>query len=67
MKVRHYNQLLNNNIVSILKIAGIITPGTYYNFLEENYKRKNSNIVFKKIYNKDTLGDNDVKNKLCSK
>jgi len=57
------DQLLNNNVVSILKIAGIITPGTYYNFLEENYKRKNSNIVFKKIYNKDTLGDNDVKNK----
>ena len=48
---------------SVLKIVGIITPGTYYQYLDENYKKKNSVVISKIIYNKDTIGDKYVKNK----
>lgn len=34
----------------ILKINGVITPGTYYNYLEKELKRKNSKVISKKIY-----------------
>ena len=39
--------------MDILSINGIITPGTYYDYLNRSFKRKNSNIIYKEIYNKD--------------
>ncbi len=36
----------------ILKINGVITPGTYYNYLEKEFKRKNSNVITKEIFKK---------------
>lgn len=57
------DETLMKSISGILKLAGIITPGTYYNFLDENYKKKNSVVISKKIYNKETFGDIYVKNK----
>ena len=36
----------------VLKIYGVITPGTFYDFLEREYVKKNSIVVKKKIYNK---------------
>lgn len=57
------DETLMKNISGILKLAGIITPGTYYNFLDENYKKKNSVVISKKIYNKETFGDIYVENK----
>lgn len=57
------DEILMGSISGILKIAGIITPGTYYNFLDENYKKKNSAVISKKIYNKEMFGDLRVKNK----
>ena len=36
----------------LLKLNGVITPGTYYDFLEKEYKRKNSNVISKSIYTK---------------
>ncbi|MBR1386646.1 MAG: DUF308 domain-containing protein [Bacilli bacterium] len=36
----------------ILKINGVITPGTYYNYLDKEFKRKNSNVISKEIYSK---------------
>lgn len=50
------NELLQNNIFEILKLVGIITPGTYYEYLEENYRLGKLNIVGKVIYNKDNIG-----------
>lgn len=35
----------------ILSINGIITPGTYYDYLNRELKRKNTNIITKEIYN----------------
>ncbi len=34
----------------ILKINGIITPGAYYNYLNKEFKRKNSSVISKEIY-----------------
>ena len=39
--------------MDILSINGIITPGTYYDYLNRAFKRKNSNIIYKEIYNKE--------------
>lgn len=35
----------------MMKINGIITPGAYYNYLNREFKRKNSFVITKKIYN----------------
>jgi len=34
----------------ILKINGVITPGSYYAFLEKELKKENSNVITKQIY-----------------
>ena len=39
--------------MDILSINGLITPGTYYDYLNRKLKGKNSNIIYKEIYNKD--------------
>jgi len=57
------DELLMKSISGILKIAGVITPGTYYHYLDENYKKKNSVVISKRIYNKEMFGDVYVKNK----
>ena len=57
------DMLMRNCVFEVLKIAGIISPGTYYEYLEENYKKKNSNVVSKIIYNKERMGEYYVENK----
>lgn len=57
------DELLMKSISGILKIAGVITPGTYYHYLDENYKKKNSVVISKRVYNKEMFGDVYVKNK----
>lgn len=39
----------------VLKIYGIITPGTFYDYLEGEYLKKNSIVISKKIYTKDNI------------
>ena len=34
----------------LLKINGALTPGTYYDYLDKEFKRKNSNVITKEIY-----------------
>ena len=36
----------------LLKINGVITPGSYYAYLEKEFKRQNSNVISKQIYTK---------------
>jgi uncharacterized membrane protein HdeD (DUF308 family) len=56
---RHYF-IVGNNCVSfvnrilgnvVLKLNGILTPGTYYNYLNDNYKLAASKVISKTIYN----------------
>ncbi len=34
----------------LLKINGALTPGTYYDYLDKEFKRQNSNVITKEIY-----------------
>lgn len=57
------DHLMRNYVFEVLKLVGIISPGTYYEFLEENYKKKNSKVVSKNIYTKENIGELCVENK----
>ena len=57
------DQIITNTLSQTLKIVGVISPGTYYHYLEENYRKKNSKVISKKIYNKDVIGGKYDKNK----
>lgn len=48
--------------LDILDITGIISPGTYYEYLETEFLRKNSNVISYKVYNKESV-DKIIKNK----
>ncbi len=57
--------LLSDSIIGksgsdILKMNGIITPGTYYEYLNREFKKKNSAVITKNIYNAESTG---IKNK----
>lgn len=39
----------------VLSMRGIISPGTYLDWLQKEYLKKNSPIVFRQIYTKDTI------------
>ncbi len=39
----------------ILKINGVITPGAYYEYLEKEFKRENSKVIKKQIYQNNYL------------
>lgn len=47
--VRFADYIIGNNI-DAMKIVGFITPGTYLDYFEGEYKRKSSNVVSKHIY-----------------
>lgn len=49
------DKILRSSGADVLKMRGIITPGTYYDFLEREYLKKGSHVVSKKIYNKETI------------
>ena len=57
------DQLMRNCVFEVLKLVGIISPGTYYEYLEENYLKKHSKVVSKKIYSKESFGDVSDKSK----
>lgn len=48
--VQLVDYILGSTGSDILKINGIITPGTYYDFLATEYMKKNSNVISYKIY-----------------
>lgn len=41
--------------LDIIDVNGIISPGTYQNYLEKEYQRANGTIISKNVYNKYTL------------
>jgi len=48
--VKLVDKVLGATGSDILQISGLITPGAYYNYLNKEFKRKNSNIIKKDIY-----------------
>lgn len=45
------DDIIGNSGMDILSINGIITPGTYYDYLNRKLNNKNSNVISKDIYN----------------
>lgn len=57
------DMLMRNCVFEVLKLVGIISPGTYFEYLDENYRKKYSNVVSKIVYNKENIGEYYVENK----
>lgn len=49
------DKILRSSGADVLKMRGIITPGTYYDFLEREYLKKDSNVITKRIYNQGNI------------
>lgn len=47
------DDIIGKSGMDILSINGIITPGTYYDYLNRELKLKSSNVISKEIYNFD--------------
>lgn len=45
------DDIVGKSGIDLLSINGIITPGTYYDYLNRQLYRKNSIVVFKNVYN----------------
>lgn len=48
--VKLIDKVLGATGSDVLNVNGIITPGAYYNYLNKEFKRKNSNVISKNIY-----------------
>ena len=42
-------------------MTGIITPGTYYEYLNREFQKKNSMVISRKIYNNKNIDKKTVK------
>lgn len=51
------DDILGKSGMDILSINGIITPGTYYDYLDRELRVKNSNVISKDVYNFDNRAD----------
>ena len=45
------DDILGKSGMDILSINGIISPGTFYDYLNRKLKQKNSNVISKEVYN----------------
>lgn len=48
-------EIVGNSGQDIINLNGIITPGTYQDYLEKEYHKANSQVVSKNIYNKSIM------------
>lgn len=55
------DSLLGGSGINVLKPAGIISPGTYYEFLDNSYRYKNTKVVSKIVYNEEKNDKNKNK------
>lgn len=49
------NRLIGKTLKDKFKFYGILTPGTYYDYLDREFMKKNSIVVSKKIYTKTNI------------
>lgn len=50
------DSIIGKSGTNILKMNGIITPGTYYEYLNREFNKKNSMVISKTIYNSESTG-----------
>lgn len=48
--VKLVDDILGSSGLDLLKLDGLVVPGTYYDFLDKEFKLENSNVVSKSIY-----------------
>lgn len=48
--VKLVDEIVGTTGGDLLKINGVITPGSYYDYLNKEFKKENSNIITKEIY-----------------
>lgn len=46
------NKIIGSSLKDKFKLYGVLTPGTYYGYLEREFMKKNSIVVSKRIYKK---------------
>ena len=49
------NKIIGKTLKNKFKFYGIMTPGTYYDYLEREYMKKKSIVISKKIYSKSNI------------
>ncbi len=47
--------------IDLLKMYGVITPGAYYEYLNREFKKKNSMVISRKIYNSTNVDKKTIK------
>lgn len=57
------DEIVGSSGMDILSINGIITPGTYYDYLYKELRGKNSNVISMSIYNERYKAYKDMKKK----
>lgn len=45
------DHIIGKGGIDLLKMNGVITPGTYYEYLNREFQKKNSMVISRKIYN----------------
>lgn len=55
------DSIIGKTGTEILKMNGIITPGTYYEYLNREFNKKNSMVITKNIYNEESIGISNKK------
>jgi len=55
------DHVIGKNGIDIIRITGIITPGSYYDYLNREYKKKHSIVVSRNIYNNTNVSKKTIK------
>lgn len=55
------DHIVGKSGIDLLKMNGVITPGTYYEYLNREFHKKNSMVVSRKIYNSKNVDKNIIK------
>ena len=48
--VKFADTVIGPSGIDILTMTGMITPGTYYDYFENQFRREKSNVITKKFY-----------------
>jgi len=55
------DHIIGKSGIDLLKMNGIITPGTYYEYLNREFQKKNSMVISRRIYNSKNVDKKTVK------
>lgn len=54
------DSIIGKSGIDLLKMTGVITPGTYYEYLNREFQKKNSMVISRKIYNQKNVDKKTV-------